>query len=293
MSQDQAIARGVGIFAALASEANGLSLAELCRRLDVSKSGLHRSLNTLVDLGYVKQDPGTENYSLTMRLTTLALRHLAATRIPDVCQPILDKLAATTGELVRMAIVEGETISWVAKAQGSKAGLRFDPDMERELLLHATANGKAWLANISDDDAIRLVLQQGFGNFKTLGPRACRTTEAFVKALKDTRRRGYAIAIDEFEAGTSVVAAAIHSPIPKNRVVGTVSIAGPTARLNEKRLAEFAVLVLEVANELGAIWPIIRLDRRSAAAINRVDINKTDRRNAGGSKWKGKVVENL
>jgi IclR family transcriptional regulator, acetate operon repressor len=287
MLPDQAVIRCVGVFDALASEAAGLGLSELSRRLNVSKSGLHRSLNTLVALGYVSQDAASENYCLTMRLTTLGLRHLSAMRIQDVCQPILDALAATTGELVRMAIVEGETISWIAQAQGSRAGLRFDPEMGREILLHATATGKIWLASMSNDDAIRLMLRQGFADPSRIGPRACRSVETFVKALEQTRRRGIGVAVDEIEAGTSALAVAIRYS-PADRVVGTLSIAGPTARLNAERIDEFAKLAKAAAKDLGSIWPIVHVDSRGA----RVDSNYKERPSEGGNRWIRQALDN-
>jgi DNA-binding IclR family transcriptional regulator len=289
MPPDQAVIRCVGIFATLASEASGLGLSELSRRLNVSKSGLHRSLNTLVALGYVSQDAASENYCLTMRLTTLGLRHLGAMRIQDICQPILDQLAATTGELVRMAIVEGEAISWIAQAQGSRAGLRFDPEMGREILLHATATGKIWLASMSNDDAIRLVLRQGFADPRSIGPRACRSVETFMKALEETRNRDLGIAVDEIEAGTSALAVAIRSS-PEDRVLGTVSVAGPTARLNTKRIEEFSKLARLAARDLGSIWPIVQVDSRSARiASNRKALLAPGE---GGTQWTSQASDN-
>ena len=61
----------------------------------------------------------------------------------DARDEMLDELAERTHEYCRLAIVEGENLIWVARAQGAKSGLRYDPDMGQELVLHATANGKA------------------------------------------------------------------------------------------------------------------------------------------------------
>ena len=47
----------------------------------------------------------------------------------DIAQPVIDRLADTTPELVRLAIVDGDRLTLVAKAQGAKSGLRYDPDM--------------------------------------------------------------------------------------------------------------------------------------------------------------------
>ena len=52
------------------------------------------------------------------------MRYYSGTGINDVAQPILERLAANSGELARLAVVEGEGMLWVAKAQGARHGLR-------------------------------------------------------------------------------------------------------------------------------------------------------------------------
>ena len=70
-----------------------MPLGEIAERLDLPKSGAHRLLATLVDLGWAEQDPDTGFYRLTMRLAVLGQQFYVATGIPDMCQPLLDRLA--------------------------------------------------------------------------------------------------------------------------------------------------------------------------------------------------------
>ena len=49
------------------------------------------------------------------------------------------------GELVRLSYVEDGRLIWIAKAQGSKSNLRYDPITGHDVPLHVTAMGKAWL----------------------------------------------------------------------------------------------------------------------------------------------------
>ena len=50
---------------------------------------------------------------------------------------------AMAGELVRLAIVDGDRITWVAKSQGARKGLRYDPDMGTDARLSCAATGQA------------------------------------------------------------------------------------------------------------------------------------------------------
>ena len=74
-----------------------------------------------------------------MKLTALGLNFLNRSGIVDIVQPSLERLAEACGELVRLAVVDGDELIFVAKAQGSKSGLRYDPDMGLSVPLSCSA----------------------------------------------------------------------------------------------------------------------------------------------------------
>ena len=106
---------------------------------------------------------------------------------------MLERLAKESGELVRLAIVDGDRLTWVAKAQGTRKGLRCDPDMGVDARLSCTASGHAWLMTLSDERALELVGRQGFGQPKDYGPKAPTTVKALLAVLNAARTRGFAI----------------------------------------------------------------------------------------------------
>jgi IclR family transcriptional regulator, acetate operon repressor len=241
--------RTLAVLELLANNAHGLQLFEIADRLSVPRSATHRVLTSLVEHGYVRQERYQGAYVLTAKIASLAFTFLTRSGITDLAQPILDRLARETGELVRLAIVDGRQLTWVAKAQGSQFGLRYDPDMGQEGRLSCSASGHAWLSCVSEDEALALVNKQGFGSREKYGPRAPQTPQALLKYLRLARKRGYSIAVQTFTPWMSAMAAPIHHPVT-GEVTGTVSIAGPHVRLTEIRLHEMAPLLLDAAKEL-------------------------------------------
>lgn len=254
----QQIDRTLDILELMIECPDGLALGELALRLDLPKSTAHRLLAQLVDRGYLEREATTQHYRLTMRLTVLGFRYLAKTGLTDICQPELDDLAAQTGELVRIAMVDHDTLTWVAQAQGARYGLRYDGNIGRRVILPATATGKAWLSTMSDERAVEIVLKNGFGEGETLGPNAIKTMSAFLHELGETRQRGYGLAWEEGEPGIAAVAAPIMGAGPDGACVGTLSVAGPTVRQSRETLAAIAPEVLRVARRLGELWPVRR-----------------------------------
>ena len=263
--------RCLGIIELLADGAREMPLGEIAEKLDLPKSGAHRLLATLVDLGWAEQDDGTGFYRLTMRLAVLGQRFYAASGLPDICQPVLDRFARECREFARLAVVDGSSLVWIAHAQGATGGLLYQPaETTGTVPLYATASGKAWLATLDINDAVQRVAGQGgFGHADRYGPNVIRSIDALLKELRATVRRGYGVAFNEAEPGVTALAAAIRSAAD-GATVGTVSIAGPSARMTESRVRELAPLVTRCATELSSLWPV----RPKTASAQRVPLRR-------------------
>ena len=242
--------RAIAILELLAHQPVGLPSTEIARRLSVPLAATERLLIGLIESDYCYRDTRTGLVRLRVKLAALGLAFLGASGITDLVQPILDDLAKRTGELVRLAVIEGDRLTWVAKSLGSRNGLIYSPDAGSDVYLAATANGQAWLACLIEADARRLIEAQGMPR-SGLGPNAPDDIETLLKQIDATRDRKYATVSEAYEAGTSAMAAAIRrrsSGVP----VGTVSVAGPTLRMVPERMIEIAPWLLACADELGA-----------------------------------------
>jgi DNA-binding IclR family transcriptional regulator len=161
-------------------------------------------------------------------------------------------------ELVRLTVVQGQALHWFASSQGAPSGLMYQPSLSGRPRLHATANGKAWLASMSDEAAVRLALHAGLGRSaasgEPAGPREIRTVDALLRELARTRQRGYGLSVEEAESGVKAIAVVVRAHETRH-VVGTMSIAGPLLRLGAQRDAELQALLSQAAATLGMVWP--------------------------------------
>lgn len=248
--------RCLSIVELLAEQASDLPLGTISERLDLPKSGTHRLLGALIEKGWAQQDPQTGHYRLTMRLAILGQRFYMATGLPDICQPLLDDLASACGEYVRLAVVDGEELVWVAHAQGARGGLMYQPALQSDTVpLHATASGKIWLCSLPVEQAMRIVLSSAsFENPEAYGPNVSRSMEQVMQELQKTTGRGYGIARNEAEQGVSAMAMTVRAG-EGGPIVGTVSIAGPSARLTEGRFEELLPLLDRATASISALWP--------------------------------------
>ncbi|MEO7391954.1 MAG: IclR family transcriptional regulator [Ramlibacter sp.] len=246
-----ALDRALSMLEHLSEHPNGLPMTLIASELDIPLSACHRLLADLQRRGYVRQARKQGDYVLTTRIVSLGLGFLSSAGIVDVAEPLLERLAQASGELVRLSIVDEDRLTWVAKSQGMRqTGLRYDPDMGMDARLSCTASGHAWLMTLSDERALELVSRQGFGKPSEFGPKAPTTIKALVGFLHAARVRGYAMIDEVFAPGMTAMGAPV---LRRKEAIGVISIAGPRSRLTIARMHELAPALKAAAGELGPI----------------------------------------
>jgi DNA-binding IclR family transcriptional regulator len=251
------VERVMRLLEALARQPEGMALSALADDLGLPRSGCHRLLADLARCGYVRQLRAQGDYALTTKLPALGLSFFGGAGIIDVAQPVITRLADTCGELVRLALVDGDRLTFVAKAQGARTGLRYDPDMGIDVRLSCSAGGHAWLMTLSEERATELVARQGFGSPREFGPRAPTTFKALMQILEEDRRRGFSMIEEMYAPGMTAMAA----PVLRRggEAVGVITVAGPLQRLSVARMRELGPALLAAASQLalaGASSPL-------------------------------------
>ncbi len=242
--------RTLGILELLAQHAEGLELAAIADTLAIPRSGAHRLLADLVRCGYVRQLREQGDYVLTTKLVAMGLSYLGNTGIVDIAQPLLDGLAERSGELVRLSVADGDRLTWVARAQGSRQGLRYDPDMGSDARLSCSASGHAWLSALSDDQALALVAKQGLGKPSEFGPNAPTSMKALLAAIAKTRKLGYSLMQETYTAGLNAIGVPVG--LPGQAPLGAITIAGPAVRFSERTMLSLVPELKSVAAQLAA-----------------------------------------
>lgn len=258
--------RTLGILELLSQHGEGMELAAIADHTGIPRSGVHRLLADLVRLGYVRQAKGHGEYLLTTKLVSMGLSYLSNSGIVDIAQPLLNQLAEVSGELVRLSVVDGERLTWVARAQGARQGLRYDPDMGSDARLSCSSSGWAFMSTLSDDAALALVAKQGLGAPEDFGPNAPTSLQAVLAAVHETRERGYSLTVDTYSLGLSAMSAPVR--FAGQPAIGVITIAGPTVRFTMERMQSLAPELLSVAQQLAAASgasPFFQLTTETAA----------------------------
>jgi IclR family acetate operon transcriptional repressor len=258
-----ALERSLTVLEELAVHPEGCSLSSLAAAANMPASAAHRLLVELARFGYVRQNREHGDYMLTIKLVSLGLGFLSRSGVVDVAQPLLDKLAADCGELVRLAVVDGDDLTFVAKAQGARGALRYDPDMGLSVPLSCSAAGHAWLSTMDEDRALEMVARQGFGSPEKYGPKAPTSVKALLPYLRNARKRGFSMIVEVFASGMTAMSAPVRAR--NGKTIGVATIAGPLFRLTEERMLSLGPKIIAAASEIANTSDASPFFRKSAA----------------------------
>ena len=108
----------------------------------------------------------------------------------------------------------------------------------------SSAGGKAVLAQYSDGETRSIVeyLETKHPDYEIPD------VDTYVSQMQTVREEGYATTVDEIQTGVSSVAAPIRH---RGGMVGAVSVAGPTVRLQEELRDDLPGIVRGAANDVG------------------------------------------
>ena len=242
--------RTLGILELLAKHSEGLELVAIANALNIPRSAVHRLLSDLVISGYVRQIREHGDYLLTTKLISIGLSFLSNSGVVDIAQPLLNRLAKTSGELVRLSIVDGDWLTWVARAQGARQGLRYDPDMGTNARFSCSSTGWAWLSTLSDKEAIAKVKKQGIGKVRDYGPNAPQSIAQLLPMIQATRKRGFSMTEETYAHGLNAISAPVR--LAEQPAIGILTIAGPHFRLTAKRMKDLGPELMACGSQLAA-----------------------------------------
>jgi DNA-binding IclR family transcriptional regulator len=238
----QSVDRALRLLEVVAATApRGETVTTLAASCDINRATAWRLLGTLEARGLVERDPATNRYRIGLAM----LRMSASAGYDGLVRRtrhILERVSKQTGETADLAVAGQHGVTYVGEvAPPSVMAINW---VAREVPLHATSTGKAFLAWLPPEEA-RALLDVPL-------PRFTDTTltdpNELMAQLGEIRARGYAECPGELEPALFGVSAPILNL--DSRPLGVFSIWGPVSRVPVRRFAELGPLAVAAAAEV-------------------------------------------
>jgi DNA-binding IclR family transcriptional regulator len=228
----QVIARAAEMLRQLAAEPQGLTLIQLAARVDLPRSTAHRIIRALSQEGFVGTAPSGK-LRVGPALIGIAvgsrrdLRHEAA--------PYLDRLCHELRETVDLAVLDAGEVLFIDQFI-SRRVLRIVSEIGARFPVYCTANGKALLAALSDEEVERVLPPQ----LTPLTPHTITERRCLFAQLDEIRRTGVSHDREEHVEGISSVGTVIQDAVGARAAVTVVM---PTSRFDGSEERVTAALV--------------------------------------------------
>lgn len=237
----QSIARAFGLLEIMAAHGGVMGLSQLATESGLPLPTIHRLVRTLVDLGYLRQEPSRQ-YVLGPKLVRLGE---SSSRVLGVwARPHLARLVDQLGESANLAMLDGDQIVYVAQVP-SRHSMRMFTEVGRRVHPHCTAVGKAIMAQLPHQEVREILARTGMPQHTD---NTVTDPELFADQLAWSAEHGYAVDDGEQEVGVRCVAV----PVPDAPSRLAISVSGPAGRLSEAVVERAVPLLQDAARALSA-----------------------------------------
>ncbi|WP_186033444.1 DNA-binding transcriptional regulator KdgR [Burkholderia gladioli] len=223
-----------------------IGISELSNRLDMSKTTVHRFLQTLKTLGFVAQEDETERYRLTIRLFELGSQALESVDLVREADVEMRRIGRLTREALHLGAFDEDHIIYIHKIDADY-GLRMHSRIGRTNPLYSTAIGKVLLAWMAPEEAREALSRIEFrkSTQKTLA-----SAEAVWSILPHVREQGYGEDNEEQEDGLVCLAVPVFDRF--GRVIAGLSISFPTMRCGADTKAHYVALLKQAGRVISS-----------------------------------------
>jgi IclR family acetate operon transcriptional repressor len=231
----RAVDRALDILMAFRAGDRQLSASELLKRVDLSRPTLYRLLRTLELRGFIVSVGEPQRFQLGPSVAHLAHMWTSGLDLATLSQPLMRRLWEQTGETVALLVHHGEERVCVAEMPSAQP-LSFKRGVGHSEKVILGASGRVILAFAPD------ALHYIEGHI----PQA--QQKAYLAELVRIREAGYAISRDELIRGAVAIAAPFFTA--GSKVVGSLAVYGPSARVDDAQVRRIAQWLQEAAHEL-------------------------------------------
>ena len=238
------LAKGMELIELIAQSSKGLTIQEIVNTLGHSKTSVYRIICSLEEMGYLLKDQRSGSFSLTRKMFKIGLSTLGMTTIIEHSYEPMRRLRDKLRETVVLGTLMGTKIVILEQVIGSHHfSFILKPGMG--VCLHASAPGKAFLANISDLERDEILSKIELTKFTD---KTITNVPDFLVELNQVRLCGYGLDRGEELSGVRCIGAPVFNLAGK--IAASIWISGPAERMMDDSLEEFSREVVACANEI-------------------------------------------
>ncbi|WP_260684774.1 IclR family transcriptional regulator [Rhizobium laguerreae] len=241
----QSVVKAFKVLQAFDAQHPTMTLSEIAQQTDLDLSASQRFAHTLQQLGYLLKDPGTRQFSLSLKSLDLAYHYRVSSQLVNRVMPALHHVSRETEETVNLTVLDGTEIVYIERIQ-SRHVLATNVTTGTRLPAYCLSPGRAILSRLPNDIARKVIssseLVQHTSHTET-------NPDRLMDLIEGARQQGYAACFEELYHGDASIAAPILGP--DSQAIGAISIATTLARFSrDEVIKKYAKLIISAARSV-------------------------------------------
>src|SRR5579871_69917 len=243
-SPSVAVERALAILEAVAQEPDGLSNAEISRKLQIPKSSASYILRTLEKQGYLHRDANSGKYRVGLKILSLSRGALSGIDVREVALPIMRRLTEKTNLTCHLAILDGPEAVYIEKVE-PQGFIRMDTWVGRRMRVHATSVGKALAAHIPQEKLEKIISERPM---EKRTPKTITTLPRLLKELEKVRTQGYSVDDEENNIGARCLGAPIFDQ--SGHIEAALGLSGTINQVNPQTMPRIIEALKDAARHI-------------------------------------------
>ena len=206
MARGNSATRVLDVVDYLAAQRGPVPAQSIARALSMPRSTIYELLHAMVERGYAVHVPEERRYGLGVRAYELGSGYLRQQPLVLWGKPLVTKLVQQTGCNGHLAILNGNDVVYLVEERSPK-GPELVSEVGVRLPAHLTATGRALLTALPKAQVRALYPKTAFP-LSTRTGKGPETEKDLSTVLEETRKRGFALEVDEITEGLSSLAVA-------------------------------------------------------------------------------------
>lgn len=238
---DKAVIKAFGLLELLVESDRPLGITTIAERSELGKSNVHRLLQTLLTLNYVRKTD-SNCYEATLRIWELGSTVVSRLSIRDQAKPYMLRLSDMCKETVHLSELDGFEVLYIDKIE-SKEPVRAYTKLGGRAPAYCTATGKAILSHID-----KAILSDCLTDAQSFTKKTIVDVDRFAAEAKKIRKQRYAINRGEWRVDIIGIGAAIFGE--QGTVIGAIGLSAPASRMRLGELEALSPKLVESAEHI-------------------------------------------
>ena len=248
----KSLEKGLKILALFTRNTPALTQSEIAKTLGLDMTTTYRYINTLMEMGYLEKDLKTKVIRPSLHCLLLCVNLMHSIDNFKMIKEVVDRINRKNNISIDVVFTENDTLMRIYHKEASETLTYRLPEFSQNSL-HNTALGKAYLSSLPDElvaekiAAMQLVAKT---------PKTIVDKERLFEEIAITKKRGFALADEEYLPGVLAIAAPLYDSIT-GLGVGAVSFDFSVLQHNGAEIiATYGEMIQETARVLSELLPV-------------------------------------